>query len=93
MLWWAHTYGQQLATTGGTGPYKWTKGAKLPTGLTLSSSGELSGTPSAKAVGPFTVEVTVTSDKKATASASIPLKVDEAPAITSAEHRPRSMRA
>ena len=77
-------YGQQLATAGGTGPYKWTKKAKLPTGLTLSASGELSGTPSAKAVGPFTVEVTVTSGSKATASASIPLKVDEASAITSA---------
>jgi hypothetical protein len=77
-------YGQQLTTAGGTGPFKWAKKAKLPTGLTLSASGELSGTPSAKAIGPFTVEVTVTSATKATASASIPLKVDEVSAITSA---------
>jgi hypothetical protein len=77
-------YAQQLATAGGTGPYKWTKKAKLPTGLTLSASGELSGTPSAKGVGPFIVAVTVTSGTKATASASIPLKVDETSAITSA---------
>ena len=52
-----------LATSGGTGPYTWnlTGGSNLPSGLTLSSSGEITGTVSSSvAVGnySFTVEAT-----------------------------------
>src|SRR6266853_2161976 len=48
-----------LAATGGTGPYTWavTTGT-LPTGLALSSSGMLSGTPTVAGTFPFTVTVT-----------------------------------
>ena len=76
-------YSVQLQTQGGTGPYKWKKTAKLPKGLSLSSTGLLSGTPSTKSVGTQSVGVTVTSNKTATASGTLPLVVDEAPAITS----------
>ncbi len=76
-------YSVQLQTLGGTGPYKWKKTAKLPTGLSISSTGLLSGTPSSKAVGTQSVGVTVTSNKTSTASATLPLTVDEAPVITS----------
>jgi len=54
-------YGQQLAATGGTLPYKWKKLAALPKGLKLNSSGLLSGTPSLKnAPGTYQISVQVT---------------------------------
>jgi large repetitive protein len=40
-----HPYSQTLTPTGGTGPYTFTSSGTLPTGLTLSPSGVLSGTP------------------------------------------------
>ncbi|MDD2539719.1 MAG: putative Ig domain-containing protein [Desulfuromonadaceae bacterium] len=49
-----------LAANGGTGPYTWTvtSGSALPTGLTLSTAGVISGTPSAS--GTTVVNITVT---------------------------------
>lgn len=52
-----------LATSGGTGPYTWnlSSGSSLPTGLTLSSTGEISGTvASSVATGNYTFTVNVT---------------------------------
>lgn len=51
-------YSFQCAATGGTAPYTWvvTSGS-LPTGLTLSSEGLLSGTPTVG--GDFAVTITV----------------------------------
>jgi hypothetical protein len=53
------TYSQPLAATGGTSPYTWRliSGA-LPAGLSLSSSGVISGTPTAAGTATFTVKVT-----------------------------------
>lgn len=52
-------YSETLSVTGGTGPYTWSLASgSLPTGLSLSSSGVISGTPSA--AGTFTFAVTVT---------------------------------
>jgi hypothetical protein len=61
-------YSLTLAATGGTTPYTWSvvspgTGA-LPAGLTLSSAGVLSGTPTAAGTSTFTVAVT---DSEATA--------------------------
>lgn len=51
-------YNATLSVTGGTTAYTWSVSAgALPTGLTLSSNGELSGTPTVAGVFPFTVEV------------------------------------
>jgi hypothetical protein len=52
-------YSQQLAATGGTTPYTWTvaAGSSLPAGLNLSTSGLLSGTPTA--AGTFNFSITV----------------------------------
>ena len=52
-------YSHQLTASGGTAPYTWaiTAGA-LPAGLTLSSAGLISGTPSVS--GPFSFSVTAT---------------------------------
>lgn len=60
-------YFQQMTADGGTGPYTWSiTSGTLPPGLTLSSSGVLSGTPSAP--GQYSFVITATDAKKAEAS-------------------------
>jgi len=53
-------YSLTFAATGGIGSYTWTvtSGSTLPAGLTLSSSGTLSGTPST--AGNYTFTITCT---------------------------------
>ena len=52
-------YSQALAATGGTGPYTWALATgALPAGLSISSAGVVSGTPSAR--GTFALSVSVT---------------------------------
>lgn len=51
-------YTAQLTATGGTGTYTWSViDGSLPDGLTLSASGLVSGTPTAKGSASFTVRV------------------------------------
>src|SRR5690348_16213635 len=51
-------YNQTLAASGGTSPYSWSvSSGTLPTGLSLSSSGAISGTPTVAGAFPFTVAV------------------------------------
>jgi putative Ig domain-containing protein len=54
-----HSYSMTLAATGGTPGYTWSliPGSSLPAGLTLSSGGAISGTPTATGTKTFTVEV------------------------------------
>jgi hypothetical protein len=65
----------QLAATGGSGTYStWAlaNGSSLPTGLTLSTAGVISGTPSGAAgTTSFTVQVTDSASNTATAAFSI----------------------
>jgi hypothetical protein len=84
-------YSQQLNATGGTTPYTWKKVGTLPKGLTLSSTGVLSGTvtvASKVAPGSYTVQVTVSDaspkSTKKTATASLTLIIQAPPAFTSA---------
>ena len=52
-------YNQALAAAGGTTPYSWSvSSGTLPAGLTLSSAGALSGTPTAAGTFNFTVQAT-----------------------------------
>ncbi|MGX9774013.1 IPT/TIG domain-containing protein [Janthinobacterium aestuarii] len=52
-------YSQQLSASGGSGPYSYAVSAgSLPVGMSLNSSGVLSGTPTAAGSFPFTVTVT-----------------------------------
>jgi len=52
-------YSQTLSATGGTTPYTWSRSSGiLPPGLTLSSGGVLSGTPTTAGTYSFTIEVT-----------------------------------
>ncbi|MGQ3279747.1 MAG: beta strand repeat-containing protein, partial [Shinella sp.] len=54
------SYNQALSTTGGTTPYTYSlvAGSNLPPGLTLSSAGVISGTPTGSGPYNFTVRVT-----------------------------------
>ncbi len=58
-------YSAALAATGGTGTVTWTASG-LPTGLTISSAGTISGTPGAS--GSFSVTVTATAGTSAKAT-------------------------
>lgn len=52
------TYSQSLAATGGAGGFTWSVTAgSLPSGLTLASSGTISGTPTATGTFNFTAQV------------------------------------
>jgi formylglycine-generating enzyme required for sulfatase activity len=72
-------YSQSLAATGGSGSgYAWSVSAgSLPNGITLSSAGLLSGTPSA--VGTFNFTAQVTDSAAATATKAFPITVTAAP--------------
>jgi hypothetical protein len=56
------TYGFQLQATGGVPPYTWavTSGSSLPAGLSLSTAGALSGTPTQ--AGTFNPSITITDE-------------------------------
>ena len=64
-------YSQTLTATGGTSPYNWSiNSGSLPAGLSLSSSGVISGTPTA-AGGPTSVTFKVTDANNLTATQSL----------------------
>jgi len=69
-------YSQTLSATGGTIPYKWTiSSGTLPGGLSLSSIGTISGTPTA-ACAATSVTFKVTDSKSATATQSMSIAVN-----------------
>ena len=71
-------YSQTLAATGGTSPYTWSKKTgSLPAGLTLSTTGIISGAPSTVATSTFTVQVK--DSKTATATKSLSITINAAP--------------
>jgi hypothetical protein len=74
-------YAQSLGATGGTPPYTWstTVGAP-PAGLNPSSSGQISGTPTAAGTANFTVKVTDSNSASVTQALSI--NIVAAPVIT-----------
>jgi len=74
-------YSQQLTATGGAGGYTFGLGTgALPGGLTLSSSGLLSGTPTA--TGTFSFTVSVTDSKQVTVTQPYKLTINAAPLPT-----------
>src|SRR5204862_7221236 len=83
-----------VTASGGTTPYTWSLASgTLPTGLTLSSSGAISGTPTVTGTSNFTVKVTDANSNTATQGLSI--TVNAALTVTStplpaATQNPRS---
>ena len=75
-------YSQQISATGGTTPYTWSISAgSLPANLTINSStGVISGTPSAAGTANFTIQV---ADSAAgTATQALSIAVSPAPTLT-----------
>lgn len=72
-------YSATLTATGGNGTYTWT-GTGLPAGITLSSAGVLSGTPTT--AGSNSLVLTVTSGDGQTAQVTLPLVVSNGLSIT-----------
>jgi hypothetical protein len=65
-------YSQTLAASGGTSPYSWAvSGGALPAGLTLSTAGVLSGTPTTAGLSSFSVQVTDASSVVANATLTV----------------------
>lgn len=72
----ATLYNQQLRTTGGVGPFSWKlTGGILPSGLTLSSSGVISGVPTAVSANTFSVQVTDSEPVPQSASATLTISI------------------
>src|SRR6185437_460985 len=72
-------YSQPLPTSGGTAPFTFAlapNSGPLPAGLTLSSAGVLSGTPSATGTFSFAVQVTDSANPAQVATASFSLTVN-----------------
>jgi large repetitive protein len=78
------TYNVQLAATGGASPYSFavTSGV-LPTGLSLSAAGVLSGTPSL--IGQYPVVITVTDANGFTVSSTVAFRVIAEPVMVPAQ--------
>ncbi|MCX6922416.1 MAG: putative Ig domain-containing protein, partial [Verrucomicrobia bacterium] len=65
-------YNQNLAATGGVMPYTWSVvGGSLPTGLSCSTAGVISGTPTTNGTANFTVQAKDTLNTNATRALSI----------------------
>lgn len=64
-------YTTTLAATGGTSPYTWAATTALPAGLSLSTGGVLSGTPTAAGTSSITFQVTDSVSTKVTKSLSL----------------------
>ncbi len=76
-------YSVALGTAGGTAPYKWsvTSGA-LPSGLTLSANGVISGTPTAAGTFRASLQVTDSSNPAASVTTDVTLTVATSLVIT-----------
>jgi N,N-dimethylformamidase beta subunit-like protein/F5/8 type C domain-containing protein/putative Ig domain-containing protein len=73
-------YNSSLAATGGTPPYSWSLASgALPPGLTLSSGGTISGTPSQSGSFSFTAQVTDASTPTQAATQTLTLTVVRPP--------------
>ena len=85
-------YSQTLAATGGTQPYSWTVSAgNLPAGLSLSTAGVISGTPTTAATSNFTVQVS--GGGTATKALSITINAAAVPSVISMEMETESIGA
>jgi len=70
------SYNANLSASGGTTPYAWSiASGQLPAGLTLSSSGAITGIPTTAGQSSFTVQVKDSASPAATAQASLSINV------------------
>ncbi len=70
-------YNASLTASGGVPPYTWSiTSGSLPTGLTLSTFGNISGTPTTQETTTFTVQVTDSQTPASTATATLSLTIN-----------------
>src|SRR5206468_592707 len=67
-------YAARLSAEGGRPPYRWSRVSALPGGLTLSPTGQFSGTPTARP-GVFAVRVRVLDRSRTSTSRRVTLRV------------------
>jgi len=72
-------YSHQLNATGGFPPYTWSSDVSLPPGLSLASTGVISGTPST--AGSYTLSINVRDQQQGTASMRFALTVQPPPPL------------
>jgi hypothetical protein len=76
-------YSQSLAAAGGTPPYSWSiSSGKLPAGLTLSTPGAISGTPTVAGSSSFAATVRDSASASASANLSINVVAGAAPTVS-----------
>src|SRR5256886_4473149 len=76
-------YSATLNASGGSTPYSWSvSSGTLPTGLSLSSTGTISGTPTVAGAFPFTVAVKDAASASASANLSINVVTAAAPSVS-----------
>ncbi|MGB6746261.1 MAG: Ig-like domain repeat protein, partial [Terracidiphilus sp.] len=78
------TAGSFTVTTTGNPTPTFSETGALPSGVTLSSAGILSGTPAAGTGGSYSITITASNGVSPNATQNFTLTVDQAPAITSA---------
>ena len=74
--------------SGGASPFTWSETGQLPPGLTLSSTGQLTGTPATAGTYAFTVMVADSSVPALTAILPVSLKIAESPLVVSPGQTP-----
>ncbi len=84
-------YSYAFSATGGVAPYTWTTLGALPDGLSLSSSGILSGTPSVKLPGTFNISVRVTDSRGVAATGNFGLVIAATPTTSDPTVNPLSI--
>ena len=73
------TYTATLAASGGIAPYAWSlAGGALPPGLTLSSTGVITGTPTTTGTSSFTVRATDAGNPAQTATSLLSITINSA---------------
>jgi hypothetical protein len=78
-------YSQTLAATGGVTPYSWTlAGGSLPSGLSLSTGGVISGTPTTAGTASFTVQATDSQAPADTATKALSITIPVDLSVTTA---------
>jgi len=77
------SYSHAVAASGGTSPYSWSlSSGTLPAGITLSSSGAISGTPTVAGTFSFKVQVKDAASNSATANLAINVVTPAAPTVS-----------
>jgi hypothetical protein len=78
--------GYTFTASSGEPPFRWAQSGTLPPGLTLSSSGRLTGTP--QTAGNYPITVTVADSVQKTAQAQVTVAIDDSPIVIDAAQAP-----